>query len=1257
MKALESGTVMFKFYHRRRRPPEKRIFTLRLSTFEILQFPFPSRGRAIAEDTVDIREIREIRETLDSLDFKKGQEDIRMVDPQCCFIILYGSEFRLKTLSVAAMRREERDAWVEALRHILQPANFDTQLLINRWLRKKFYALDRGNSVIGGVEVKKFFQQVNHRENSSRYRQIVQKFDSSHQGVLTWDDFVNMYLHTVYDDTIGRIFYKYSADKSRVTFRELQAFFRDEQKDQRIPDAIATLVWDFVSHSGGQRDPRQPILTIQEFVNFLFSKRNSAFNEESLTIYQNMDQPINHYWIASSHNTYLTGNQYMSESSVEAYVRALRQGCRCVELDCWEATDYPIIFHGKTLTSKIKFTDVVNAIKEHAFVASEFPLILSIEQHCEVPQQQFQARYFKEVFGDMLLTEPIEGLGDCLPSPNQLKRKIIVKHKRLQSDSDPNISIKSEADWDNPNDDLTHSLMNGLLHMQDPITKKWSPHFFVLNDDKLSFTSQDYQIGDTENSEDHELPTTEMHLKQNWFHGKLMGGRTDAEALLVDYQDVDGAFLVRESATFAGDYSLSFTRDHKYNHVRIHTKSVGGKTKYYLTDQTLFDSIYELVENYKSFPLRSPVFEQILCLPVPRRDSHERKAWFHPNCSCKQAEELLKRVRMDGAFLVRPSGLGSKEQRKEPISRDQKISWVISFRAEGKIRHCRFVEDREAGQFTIGSAAFDTMTELISYYEQNPLYRRMKLKYAINDEILKQIGEEPDNSIYTSVYFSLNDDHAKAISVRALYDYNAMRQDELSFVRGAVITNVEKHEGGWWCGDYGRLMRRWFPANHVEEITDDKQENSEMGDVEQGSINIARCSVERVTVPGSHLFVLQICIPATRTVGQQTIEVAADTLEAATEWKAAIETASTKATTAIAEVNKQQKIQGIAQEMSDIVIYCQPTKDFEIENPTKGRFNQMSSFVESKMERFVKNKDNARNFVIYSRIKMSRVYPNGRRLESTNYDPTPMWCAGSQLVALNYQTPDRSMQLNEGKFLQNGKCGYVLMPDCLLRQNDFNPFLSETHKTEPITVIITIIGARHIIKHGRGVASPLVELEVVGMPSDQNKFKTNQVETNGYNPVWLSKFDFDVNNPECTMLRFVIQDLDVFGDPVDLAQAVIPIPCLNTGYRSVSLKNHFSEELELASLLIHVEMRKANEDQDLYCDIRTLQESIQQLNTQMSIVATHYTPRDEEVAKRQLAELTETMHDKQMKLRKLRDTRTKQQARRPLEKKLSYQNK
>ena len=60
-------------------------------------------------------------------------------------------------------------------------------------------------------------------------------------------------------------------------------------------------------------------------------------------------------------------------------------------------------------------------------------------------------------------------------------------------------------------------------------------------------------------------------------------------------------------------------------------------------------------------------------------------------------------------------------------------------RAGGKVRHCRI--QVEGGQFQIGSASFDSLTELVQYYESNPLYRRMKLKYAINDDVLKSIGE------------------------------------------------------------------------------------------------------------------------------------------------------------------------------------------------------------------------------------------------------------------------------------------------------------------------------------------------------------------------------------------------------------------------------------------------------------------------------------------------------------------------------------
>ena len=38
-------------------------------------------------------------------------------------------------------------------------------------------------------------------------------------------------------------------------------------------------------------------------------------------------------------------------------------------------------------------------MKEHAFVASDYPVILSIEQHCDLSQQEVMAKMFKEILG------------------------------------------------------------------------------------------------------------------------------------------------------------------------------------------------------------------------------------------------------------------------------------------------------------------------------------------------------------------------------------------------------------------------------------------------------------------------------------------------------------------------------------------------------------------------------------------------------------------------------------------------------------------------------------------------------------------------------------------------------------------------------------------------------------------------------------------------------------------------------------------
>ena len=86
------------------------------------------------------------------------------------------------------------------------------------------------------------------------------------------------------------------------------------------------------------------------------------------------------------------------------------------------------ILHGFTLTTRIKLEDAVKAIRDYAFVASDYPVVISLENHCSRPQQQKMVAIFQNYFGSMLYAPPFHLTGTKeLPSPENLKYRILIK--------------------------------------------------------------------------------------------------------------------------------------------------------------------------------------------------------------------------------------------------------------------------------------------------------------------------------------------------------------------------------------------------------------------------------------------------------------------------------------------------------------------------------------------------------------------------------------------------------------------------------------------------------------------------------------------------------------------------------------------------------------------------------------------------------------------------------------------------------------
>ncbi|KAI0169587.1 PLC-like phosphodiesterase [Hypoxylon sp. FL1284] len=441
--ALVKGTYLQKISKKKR--SKRLLFILEADAGKVIWLKGRSTKCIYIDDIKDVRIGSDIR-----------QYRIDYGVPECdegrFFTIFYAvpDKSRSKTMHLIAEDEETFAHWVNALDtiskhrevHMASLMAFNDNAIRGYWngeMTKQFenrlHSPDEEEMDYPGVE--RVCRNL-HIHMAQRELQI--KFataDTTRSGRLNFSEFRLFVREMKRREDIRDLYYRLASDPERgITLTEFVQFLRVDQAEDvdRNPS-----VWEtrFIRYAHRGNRPRTEVtMNEQGLAAYLTSKDNFPLTRAPLEY--SLDRPFNEYFISSSHNTYLVGRQVADVASIEGYISTLVRGCRSVEIDCWDGHDgQPIVKHGYAMTNSISFREVVNTINKYAFVASRFPLWVSLEVHCGAAQQEVMAETMREIFGAHLVTEPLDPSANKLPSPSELRDRILIKVKGTHRNPEP----------------------------------------------------------------------------------------------------------------------------------------------------------------------------------------------------------------------------------------------------------------------------------------------------------------------------------------------------------------------------------------------------------------------------------------------------------------------------------------------------------------------------------------------------------------------------------------------------------------------------------------------------------------------------------------------------------------------------------------------------------------------------------------------------------------------------------------------------
>lgn len=195
------------------------------------------------------------------------------------------------------------------------------------------------------------------------------------------------------------------------------------------------------------------------------------------------------------------------------------------------------------------------------------------------------------------------------------------------------------------------------------------------------------------------------------------------------------------------------------------------------------------------------------------------------------------------------------------------------------------------------------------------------------------------------------------------------------------------------------------------------------------------------------------------------------------------------------------------------------------------------------------------NFLFFTKNHLLRVFPSWREINRrtcSNYDPVFAWALGCQLVSTNFHSADENLLIAEGRFRQNGSCGYTLKP--LYLRGDSSDGVDHEQKWT-----FTVLSGFNLPKSEAKAShvNPLVKVSLYSGSAKEMRisYRTRPAVQNGLNPIWTShnKFSFLIPTPSVSMLCFSVWHVTEDQKEHFMAGAAMPAACIRDGYRSIAL--------------------------------------------------------------------------------------------------------